>query len=101
MARLIWSADSRDNLRSIHHRISKDSERAADTLIDQITSSAGRLSEFPLSGRIVPEFDQEDIRELIVRNYRVVYQLIGDTVGVVRVHHGARLLRKSQLKQFE
>jgi toxin ParE1/3/4 len=68
-------------------------------LIDQITSSAGRLTEFPLSGRIVPEFNQDDIRELIVRNYRVVYQVIGDTVGVVRVHHGARLLRGSHLRQ--
>jgi len=100
LARLIWSADSRANLRSIHRRISKDSERAADALIDEITSSAGRLSEFPLSGRIVPEFDQDDIRELIVRNYRVVYQLIGDTVGVVRVHHGARLLRRSDVEQL-
>lgn len=99
MARLIWSAESRENLRSIHRRLSKDSERAADSLIDRITSSAGRLTEFPLSGRIVPEFNQEDLRELIVRNYRVVYQVIGHTVGVVRVHHGARLLRRSDIEQ--
>jgi toxin ParE1/3/4 len=98
LARLIWSVDSRDNLRSIHRRISKDSERAADALIDQIISSVGRLSEFPLSGRIVPEFNQEDIRELIVRSYRVVYQVIGDSVGIVRVHHGARLLRRSDIE---
>ncbi|TMB64277.1 MAG: hypothetical protein E6J43_13680 [Chloroflexi bacterium] len=39
-----------------------------------MTSSAARLSEFPLSGRIVPEFNQENIRELLVRNYRVAYR---------------------------
>jgi toxin ParE1/3/4 len=68
-------------------------------LIDQITSSADRLTEFPLSGRVVPEFNQEDVRELIVRNYRVVYQLIGEDIGIIRVHHGARLLHRSDIEQ--
>ena len=99
MARLIWSAHSRENLRLIHNQISKDSERAADVLIDQITLSAGRLSDFPLSGRIVPEFNEDDIRELIVRNYRGVYQVIGDTVAIVIVHHGARRLREPHLRR--
>jgi addiction module RelE/StbE family toxin len=99
LARLIWSAESKENLRSIRSQISKDSERAANALIDQLISSTDRLSEFPQSGRIVPEFNQEDIRELIVRSYRVVYQVIGDTVGIVRVHHGARRLRRTDIEQ--
>jgi len=99
LARLIWSTHSRDNLRSIHSRISQESERGADALIDHITFSTGRLTEFPLSGRIVPEFNQEDIRELIVRDYRVVYRVMGEIVGVVTVHHGARVLRRSHLKR--
>jgi addiction module RelE/StbE family toxin len=99
LARLIWTVESRESLRSIHSRISKDSPRAADTLIDQIASSTDRLVDFPLSGRVVPEFNREDTRELILGNYRVVYQVIGDTVGIVRVHHGARLLRRSDVEQ--
>jgi addiction module RelE/StbE family toxin len=99
LARVIWTAESRDNLRAIHSRISEDSRRAADALIEQIVSSTDQLSEFPLSGRVVPEFNEEDMRELMVRNYRVVYQVIGETVGIVRVHHGARLLRPSDIEQ--
>ena len=99
MARLIWSSRSEADLQSIYVHVSRDSVRAADELTDRIVAAAARLSDFPLSGRVVPEFNLEDIREVIVGNYRVVYQVIGDTVGIALVHHGARRLREAQLKQ--
>ena len=45
-------------------------------------------------GRIVPEFSRRNLRELLVRQYRVVYLLRSDTVTVLRVVHGARDLVK-------
>ena len=99
MADLIWSRRSADDLSAIYSHVSEESDRAASNLIDSITMATVRLSDFPLSGRVVPEFNRQDIREVIVGNYRVVYQLLGESVGIALVHHGARLLRRSDLRQ--
>ena len=53
-----------------------------------------RLTDFPRSGRVVPEFERSDIRELIVQSYRIVYRVRGEDVEILTVHHGARLLRE-------
>ena len=44
----------------------------------------------PLIGRIVPEFNRQDLREVIFRGYRIVYLVQSDEVLVLRVVHGAR-----------
>jgi plasmid stabilization system protein ParE len=50
-----------------------------------------RLLRFPELGRVVPEFGQATLRELIVRPYRLVYRLRGEAVEIVTVFHGARM----------
>ena len=50
--------------------------------------------DFPEHGREVPEYARPDVREVIVRPYRIVYRLVAaDEVHILTVHHGARLLR--------
>ncbi len=43
-------------------------------------------------GRKVPELDDPNIRELILRNYRLIYRIFGDKVQIVRLFHGSRIL---------
>jgi plasmid stabilization system protein ParE len=51
------------------------------------------LERFPLSGSIVPELGKESFREIRIKSYRVVYRVMDeDTVEIVTVYHGARLL---------
>jgi len=52
----------------------------------------GSLADFPLAGRKVPEFDDENIRELIAYSYRIIYQVAADEVTIAAVIHGKRLL---------
>ena len=73
--------------------ISKDSKGYADKFIDKMVSRVGQLETFPKSGRVVPEFNTETIRELIEGNYRIVYRINPDYVGIVRIHHSARQLK--------
>ncbi len=48
-----------------------------------------------MAGRVVPELDRDDIREVIVRGYRIVY-LVGDaSVEILSVFEGHRLLRSA------
>ena len=45
-----------------------------------------------MSGRKVPEFDEENIRELIAYSYRIIYAVEKDEVTIAAVIHGRRML---------
>ncbi len=45
-------------------------------------------------GRVVPAIDRDDIREIIVQSYRIIYRLLLDEVEILTVHHGARSLER-------
>jgi len=51
------------------------------------------LSQFPRSGRKVPEFDDDDIRELLAYSYRIIYRIEEDNVIISTVIHGKRTLQ--------
>jgi toxin ParE1/3/4 len=57
-----------------------------------LVSSTKRLADFPEMGRMVPEFGDPSIREIVVRSYRVIYRVDDNErrVDVVRFWHGAR-----------
>lgn len=82
-----------EDLRSIHSYISKDSKVYADRFIDKLISRVNQLETNPNSGRVVPEFNIEILRELIEGNYRIIYKINPDFIGIVRVHHSARQLK--------
>ena len=93
MERIIWTEFALEDLRSIHEYISKDSKRYADRYVDKLIDRVSQLENFPKSGRVVPEFDSESIRELIEGNYRIIYKISSDQVAIVRVHHSSMLLK--------
>jgi addiction module RelE/StbE family toxin len=92
MAQVSWSPSSLLDLESIAEFISRDSIQYASLLVQRIVSHVEKLSEFPLSGRVVPEYGREDLREFLFENYRIVYRLQGESIQVAAVVHGARLL---------
>jgi len=51
------------------------------------------LARFPRSGRKVPEFDDENIRELLAYSYRIIYRVQEDEVLISAVIHGKRILQ--------
>lgn len=52
--------------------------------------------DLPRSGRVVPELGRDDIREIFVQSYRIIYRARPDTVEILTVHHGARVLDPRQ-----
>ena len=82
-----------EDLRSIHSYIAKDSKIYADKFVEKLINRVDQLESFPKSGRVVPEFESDTIRELIEGNYRIVYKINSDHIGVVRIHHSARQLK--------
>jgi Plasmid stabilisation system protein. len=70
--------------------IAEDSERYADLTIARIFAAVERQLQFPHSGRIVPERNQPDIREIIVGRFRVVYRVRDPLIEVATVFRASR-----------
>jgi toxin ParE1/3/4 len=90
MAQVRWTEPALDDLQAIVDFISRDSTAYAARLAHKIVEAPRRLATFPRSGARVPEFDRDDLRELTVRPFRVIYAIRGDECLVVTVIHGSR-----------
>jgi plasmid stabilization system protein ParE len=97
VATVTWLPEAIRTLDMIRLFIQRDSEIYADLVNEQISRAAQVLADFPESGRIVPEFGRRDVRELIVRRYRLVYRLRNDNVEIVAVLDRARRIDASNL----
>ena len=89
------------DIRSIHDFIAEDSPDAAARVVISLVSVIQRLAAFPQSGRIVPDDEGREIREVVRRPYRIPYRLHGDDVRILRVFHSARLVHSGELEESE
>ncbi|WP_257670907.1 type II toxin-antitoxin system RelE/ParE family toxin [Parapedobacter tibetensis] len=96
MAEVIWTDNAIADLDDIGEYIAKESVRYAELTISKLFSAPDILEKYPRRGHIVPEFMDESIRQLMVGNYRIVYQLAGDQVNILTVHHGKRLISNTR-----
>ncbi len=90
MTTICWTQTARADLRAIHAYVSRDSKIYARRLVEKIKHSVARLRRFPRSAGMVLEWEKEDVREIPVGNYRVIYQLRDNKVIVLTVIHAAR-----------
>jgi len=88
--RVAWSPRALADLEAIAEYIATDSPFYARAVVKRITDLTRNLSRFPRLGRKVAEFDDEDIRELLVYSYRVIYRVEGGEVTIAAVVHGKR-----------
>ncbi|MBN2107065.1 MAG: type II toxin-antitoxin system RelE/ParE family toxin [Deltaproteobacteria bacterium] len=88
-----WSHEALERLIEIEEYISKDSPARAIEFVDQLIVHAELLSGKPRMGRIVPELAAPEIRELLFRQYRIVYRLKANCIEILTVFEGHRLLR--------
>ncbi len=91
MAReVVWTDPAWEDLEGAAEYIARDSEAYAAAFVEEIKAAATSLSEMAERGQIVPEFGDTSIRELLVRPYRLVYQLTERQVRILAIIHGAR-----------
>lgn len=93
MAQISWTKKSLKDLRAINDYISLDSSFYAARLISKLISRVDQLIEFPESGRMVPEKNVHEIRELIEGNYRIFYRLQREKITILRIHNAARRIK--------
>lgn len=92
MSRVRWSPRSRRELLEIGRFIGRDDPVAARRWVERLRERARTAAAVPLAGRKTPEFDREDIREVLVRTYRIIYRVREGEIHVLTVIEGRRLL---------
>jgi plasmid stabilization system protein ParE len=92
MAEVIWRGSALDDIERIRLTIAQDSPGRAAEFVNRIFQVSEHLALFPRSGRVVPNLERPDVREIIVRPYRVIYRVDADAVRIYGVRHGAQLL---------
>lgn len=96
--RIKWTNEALMRLFEMEDFISQDSPERAEKFVDQIIEHAETLSDKPLRGRTVPEISNPDIRELIFKKYRIVYRIKGNSLYILTVFEGHRLLRIDEIE---
>ncbi len=87
-----WSSRAISDVDAIAGYIARDSPTYASTIVSKILGATRNLGTFPFSGRMVPEFSDETIREKIVAGYRVIYRVEGQSITIATVIHGRQVL---------
>ena len=85
-----WTNTAQAHLDGIYRYIAQDSPEYAKRMMDRLTRRSQQISAQPFSGRRVPEYDLDQIREVIEWPYRIIYHIKHDQIDVVAVLHGAR-----------
>ncbi len=90
-----WTDTAAEHLDAIYNYIALDSPEYAKRTVDRITRRSQQIKDFPLSGRKVPEYNMDQIREIIEGSYRIIYHIKPDQIDVLAVIHGARNVLRS------
>lgn len=93
--RVVWTPEAQAHLDGIYQYVKRDAPFYAQGVVDQLTRRSQQLIDYPHSGRIVPMYDDRNIRELIVYPYRLIYRVTFDRIYVIAVFHGAQQLPDS------
>ena len=90
--RIIWSPLAIDRVSEIADYIAKDKPSAAEKWINTMFSKVEQLESSPEIGRIVPEINNNQFRELIYGNYRIIYRVEKKQISILTVRHGKQIL---------
>ncbi|MFO0887811.1 MAG: type II toxin-antitoxin system RelE/ParE family toxin [Isosphaeraceae bacterium] len=80
-----WTEAALADLRAVEAYIARHSEQYAHAMVERILDRTELLTSQPRLGPVVPEYEDETLRELFVEPYRIVYRLLEDQVDIVTV----------------
>ena len=99
--KVCWAPRALRCLQAIGAYIGTDDPRAARRWIRRLRERARLAGRFPRAGRVVPEFGRDEVREILVRNYRIVYRILSKEVQVVYVFEGHQQLSSDDLPELD
>lgn len=94
MVQVEWSEIANIDLVQIYSYIYQDSIHYAVKTINDIINMVDNLEFLPYMGRMIPEFNDKNRRELIHKSYRIMYSIESNIILIRRIWHSARKLPK-------
>ena len=85
-----WSRSAKKDLKQVFDFISRDSKYYAQKVVLAIIEKSDALGKFPYRGRVVPERNEESIRELLIYSYRMIYQINSDKIEILALIHSKK-----------
>jgi toxin ParE1/3/4 len=98
---LRWTEKASTDVLCIYDYIASQAPGYAEVVCARILSRPQQLVDHPRSGTIVPEFGRDDVRELFVHSFRIIYRIAGSETRILTVVHGSRLLPSDALDEPE
>ena len=95
--KLFWTKEAINRLSEIEKYISRDNPKTSVEFVDKLILLAESLIYNPEKGRVVPELALERIRELLYKNYRIVYLIKKNSIDILTVFEGHQLLKKEEV----
>lgn len=96
--KVFWTEKAIGRISEIARYIAQDSPIAAERWAEKIIQKMESLSEFPRSGRRVPELKKKEYRELVFGNYRIIYKMNDENLYVLTVRHFKQVLPLEEIK---
>ena len=94
---VIWTIPARDDLKALFEYIALDSRFYAKKVVREIIERVSTISNMPERGRIVPEINEKEIREIFIYSYRLIYQIGTDSTTILAVVHSSRNIAASDI----
>ena len=87
---MVWAETALSHLAALHEYLALTSAFYAERMVQRILDRAPQLAAYPDSGRMVPEYDRPELREVLEGPYRVIYRRTTELVEVIAVVHARR-----------
>jgi plasmid stabilization system protein ParE len=98
MVRLNWTEIALNDINEIYDFIAKDSKFYAKNVVGAIRKKVKIVKKYPKIGRIIPEINIENYREIFQWNYRIMYKIIGEDIYILSIYHGARDFKRDKIE---
>jgi len=95
--KIIWSRVAIERIEEIADFIAEENPTASQKWKALIYQKVQRLRKFPKSGRKVPEANRDEIREVLYKNYRIIYGIEQELISILTVRHGKELLDVNEI----
>lgn len=94
MAKVIWAKEDREDLEGIYLYLFGFSEKSAKAWASEITQTAFLLENFPRMGRVVPNININRLRECVVKQHRLIYEVNEDDslIEIMAIRHSSKPL---------
>lgn len=93
MVKVRWSKQAIEDIHRIQEYYSDFAVNFSIQLLDQIFEKENLIANHPEIGRVVPELNNRSVREIIFRNFRIIYAIFdSERISILTVHESSRPL---------